>query len=223
MARGLGRRPRVQAFAAAARSLACVRSHVHYKTRLLTHCVRYLSDGSLQLDMPRSIDKSHYDTGGLLLRRQKIVNDRTGRPFQVQDFLLGGCYELFAFRFRIGAYAPHGPRCIIFFLMLLFPGDVDAFTRTAFEQRGWPPLGRPLETPSVDPAAAQKNSSFSVLKQSSTTTFSPPNRAAALLDVHPVGVPTAGSFRTASTFVSSLTSIASRRHLQPSHAPPHAG
>jgi hypothetical protein len=63
---------------------------------------RYLSDGSLQLDMPRSVDKSHYDTGGLLLRRQKIVNNQTGRPFQVQDFALGGCYELFAFRFRIG-------------------------------------------------------------------------------------------------------------------------
>jgi hypothetical protein len=118
---------------------------------------------------------------------------------------------------------PMAPAVLFSSSCRFFPGDVDAFTRTAFEQRGWPPLGRPLETPSVDPAAAQKNSSFSVLKQSSTTTFSPPNRAAALLDVHPVGVPTAGSFRTASTFVSSLTSTASRRHMQPSHAPPHAG
>jgi hypothetical protein len=79
-----------------------------------TLCDRYLSDGSLQLDMPRSIDKSHYDTGGLLLRRQKIVNDRTGRPFQVQDFMLGGCYELFAFRFRIGTYRTPWPRCFLF-------------------------------------------------------------------------------------------------------------
>ena len=132
----------------------------------------YLSDGSMQLDMPRSIDKSHYDTGGLLLRRQKIVNNRTGRPFQVTDFTLGGCYELYAFRFRVG--------------------DVDAFTRAAFEQRGWPMLGLPLDTPQVDPSAAQKNSSFSVLKHTSSTSHLDHNKATALLDVHPVGVPTAG-------------------------------
>jgi hypothetical protein len=74
----------------------------------------YLTDGSLQLDMPRSIDKSHYDTGGMLLRRQKIVNNRTGRPFQVQDFVLGGCYELFAFRFRIGTSSFSRAFCLNF-------------------------------------------------------------------------------------------------------------
>jgi hypothetical protein len=146
--------------------------------------------------MPRSIDKSHYDTGGLLLRRQKIVNHRTGRPFQAQDFMIGSSYELFAFRFRIGAFASIRREVSSFHCV---SGDVDAFTRSTFQQRNWSQLAPPLETPAVDPEAAQKNSSFSVLKHSASS-VPQASRATALLDVHPVGVPTAGARSIPSLF-----------------------